>query len=85
MNRCQNRGGQNDIIKTIDTRSEPREQDQDNNLPDYAQIPLDLSCLRPGLRLVGDQVADKSETRSPTFFVENLSPTCLRPGPRLFY
>ena len=86
----------------------------------YAQIPLDLSCRRPSLRLVGDQVADKtrtryatflfvgcpnsigsilSETRSATFlFVENLSPTCLRPvadevrdfficrrpGPRLF-
>ena len=33
----------------------------------YAQIPLDLSCRRPGLRLVGDQVADKSETRSATF------------------
>ena len=32
-----------------------------------AQIPLDLSCRRPGLRLVGDQVADKSRTRSATF------------------
>ena len=41
-----------------------------------AQIPLDLSCRRPGprlfylsktcLRLVGDQVADKSETWSQT-------------------
>ena len=37
-----------------------------------AQIPLDLSCRTTCrttcLRLVGDQVADKSETLSPTFF-----------------
>ena len=37
-------------------------------LLDNAQIPLDLFCRRPsGLRLVGDQVADKSRTRSATF------------------
>ena len=33
-----------------------------------AQIPLDLSCRRPGLRLVRDQVADKEQVHD--FFID---------------
>ena len=56
-----------------------------STLSSKAQIPLDLSCHTTRscrttcrttcLRLVGDQVADKSETRSPTLFVEKKSET----------
>ena len=45
-----------------------------------AQIPLDLSCWRPGLRLVGDQVPDFFLSLTCLRHVGDLLKTCRRPG-----